>query len=51
MTGYSNVQGTYLFDAREEVSFAGIFFGGNASTEQVTDAVCAKIRKIGRKAR
>ena len=25
--------------------------GGNASTEQVTDAVCAKIRKIGPKAR
>jgi tartrate dehydrogenase/decarboxylase/D-malate dehydrogenase len=25
--------------------------GGNASTKRVTDAVCAKIRKIGRKAR
>jgi len=32
----------------EEVSFVGIFIGGNASTKQVTDAVCAKIRKSGR---
>ena len=35
----------------EEVSFVGIFLGGNASMKRVTDAVCAKIRKFGGKSR